>query len=481
MKTDPVTASPESQGIPSKAIKNMIEALEKNEIPMHSLLIARNQKLVLSAYYAPFGPGELHRMFSISKSFVSLAIGMLEQEGLISLDDPIAVYFPEYIPKNCDPRILSMTIREMLMMQTCHSSTTYKLHPNKNWVKSFFDTPPTHPSGTVFLYDTSSSHTLCALVEKLKKMPVLDYLKNCFLREIGFSEHSFFLKDPFGTSMGGSGLMAEPMDLLKLGLLLQNHGYASDGRSLIPELYLEKACSFQVCTMHTAPTQEESKGYGYQFWMLQHGGYACYGMGGQLLIVLPEENLVCVTTADTQEMKGTNQFIYNALYDCILPELSSTPLPESPKAQTRLKQKLSTLSLPILSGALQTDCPAFCPDHIYKIKEHNTAFKKFFLTFSSDYSEGKLHYYNNGPWHVLPFGLGTLKESFFPVYHQRCVSCAVWSRPDTLYIKCQLIGEFVGTLHFQFCFLDEKVFVYMKKTEETLFNEFQGFLIGESI
>lgn len=70
-----------------------------------------------------------------------------------------------------------MTIRDILNMQTCHTSTTYKIDPTKKWVESFFTTTPSHPSGTIFLYDTSSSHTLCVLVEKLTHMPMIEYLK----------------------------------------------------------------------------------------------------------------------------------------------------------------------------------------------------------------------------------------------------------------------------------------------------------------
>ena len=114
-----------------------------------------------------------------------------------------------------------MTIENMLKMQTCYNMTTYnKTSTTENWVRSFFQTEPTHRPGTLFMYDTSSSHTLCALVEKLTGEKMLDYLKEKLLRQIGFSEESYIIEDPFGTSMGGSGLMATPEDLLRTGCML---------------------------------------------------------------------------------------------------------------------------------------------------------------------------------------------------------------------------------------------------------------------
>ena len=120
-------ATPEEMGIPSRAISRVIKRLERDHVPMHSLLIARHGKMVFEGSYAPYTRETLHRMFSVTKSFVSLAIGCLEKEGRISLDDPICRYFPEYVPNEVHPWIAAMTIRHMLEMKSCYSGTTYKM------------------------------------------------------------------------------------------------------------------------------------------------------------------------------------------------------------------------------------------------------------------------------------------------------------------------------------------------------------------
>ena len=118
--------SPESVGIPSRCLLKFLERLQKKQIPMHSFLLMRHDTLIAEGYYAPYQKDTLHRMFSISKSFTSIAIGLLEAEGKLSLDDPIVRYFPDKVPSNVHPWIAEMTIRDMLMMRTCHASTTYK-------------------------------------------------------------------------------------------------------------------------------------------------------------------------------------------------------------------------------------------------------------------------------------------------------------------------------------------------------------------
>ena len=68
------TALPEELNIPSSAILDVLKRLKEKEVPMHSLLIMRNDRLVFEKYYAPYKTDTLHRMFSISKTFTALAV-----------------------------------------------------------------------------------------------------------------------------------------------------------------------------------------------------------------------------------------------------------------------------------------------------------------------------------------------------------------------------------------------------------------------
>lgn len=469
--------SPESVGIPSESITSLLEELQQNHVPMHSILIARYGKLVFETYFSPCKKDELHRMFSISKSFTSLAIGLLAEEQRICLDDKIIQYFPEYVPEHPHPWLANMTIRDMLTMQTCHSSTTYKIDPNKNWVESFFTTKPTHPSGGVFLYDTSSSHTLCALVEKLTKMPIIEYLKQKVLLQIGCSKQSYFLTDPFGTSMGGTGLMMSSRDLMRLALLISNHGQTLEGLQLLLESYLKEATACQTDTQLTAPSLEESQGYGYQFWRIRHNGFACYGMGGQYAIFLPDYDLVFVTTADTQEQKGGNQFIFNAFYHNILPALSNHALPENKTAQQILSKQSNQLSLPIVQGEVTSELAASISGRTFHFEE-SAPFDQCMLQFHSDQT-GFLQLHIKDNWYKIPFGIGKLVTGVFPIYNQRYAGSGAWTATDSFYFKCQLIDECVGSVHFYFSFSEFQLSLFMKKAVEDSFSEFQGFVIGK--
>jgi CubicO group peptidase (beta-lactamase class C family) len=490
---------PEEAGIPSSAILNVLKYLDKKEVPMHSLLIMRRDKLVFEKYFAPYKAETLHRMFSISKSFTALAVFLLIDEKRISLEDPITKYFPEYVDENTHPWIMQTTIRNMLMMRTCHASTTYKVDMKSDWVESFFKVKPTHKPGTVFHYDTSSAHVLCALVEKLTGTDELTFLKYRMLNHVDFSMDSYMVKDPFGVSIGGSGLMATPMDILKVLFILDKKGTitCSDGqmRTLQSPALIKLATSNLSDALMTGPLPSESMGYGMQIWQNEKGGFVLYGMGGQLAISIPDRQLLIVTTADTQGMQGGNQIIYDALYDLLLPAMEEYEIKESAIEESTIKEssikdseneelekycKNLKIEMPRLPDHYT---PVMCQDLLghrhYKIVNEESIFSELELNLSeTGESSLILEEKESQAKHVIKFGLDNMCQGSFPEYNTPYVAGAVFTRDNVLYIRVHLIGESVGSLRFQLYFEDKELTVFMRKVEETYFNEYNGHLYG---
>ena len=346
-------STPEAQGISSKALERFVDKLKEQKIPVHSILMARHGHMIMEAYYQPYDKEKLHRMFSETKSYTSLGIGLLVSDGVIRLEDKICQYFPEYLPGEVHPWLEEMTIKDMLRMETCHNMTTYeKTSTTENWVRSFFQTVPTHRPGQIFMYDTSASHTLCALVEKLTGQKLLDFLKDRILRQIGFSEESYIMEDPFGVSMGGTGLMAKPTDMLKVGLMLLNGGKdpddygKEDGRQVYPKEYLDQALKFQTSTTMSSL---RDWGYGFQFWKMPDNGFAMIGLGSQDTLCFPEQDMVITMTSDTQGIPNGSAMILNLIRTEIFEQLSDQPLPELGETEQKLwKEKLEKLELPVL-------------------------------------------------------------------------------------------------------------------------------------
>ena len=464
--------SPEAVGIDAKWIKNFAERLENCHLPMHSFILVKDDKIIAESYYAPYKADTLHRMFSITKSFVSIAIGLLEAEGKLSINDKIVDYFPEKLPESeLSLYRAEMTIRNMLMMATCHQMTTYKLPGVTDWVGSFFTTPPTHVPGTSFSYDTSSTHTLCALVEKLSGMKMLDYLRVKFLDEIGFSKDAYVMEAPGGESYGGSCLMATPMDLLKFIYVISKNGKVN-GKQLLPEEYVKAATAWQIDTYGKSSTWEEMQGYGYQFWRTTHNGFCCYGMGGQYACFYPEQNMMLITTADTQGRAGGTQLIFDAFYQEIYDKIG-TDLGED---SIDLAEYLATRALIPVEGSENASVLKYINNAKFIMDENAKGFK--WISIELENNEGILHYETGEGTFALSFGIGYNKVTEFPKYQYKSAVSGAFRDDNTFLIKANIVDECIGNVFIQLVFKNDEITVLMRKFEETMFNEFDCFISG---
>lgn len=466
---------PEEEKIDSRWIMNFLQRLESVGLPLHSMILMRHGNIVAETYYAPYTAGTLHRMFSINKSLVSLAIGLLEEEGMLRLDDHIIDYFPEKLPKEGPhPYLAAMTIRHMLMMATCHNTTTYKKIPKDDldWVGSFFTVKPTHLPGTCFSYDTSASHVLCALVEKLTKTELISYLRTKFLDEIGFSRDAYIIKAPMGESMAGSGLVCTPRDILKIMYLISQNGRYK-GKQLLPEHYLEEAVKKQINTCANGKTYDEKQGYGYQIWRTSHDSYALYGMAGQLAVYSPKKDLLLITTADTMAIQGGVQQIYDAYWQEIY---DKTDLMAADTSTTAYSKFMRTRSLKYITGNITSPLVYQINGIPFDFDSNPQGLKNVCLEFA-DYN-GVMTYENDSAIHALNFGIMCSEITRFPVYNFKSAVSGAWVDDSNFLIHAQIIDEAVGNLFILLTFEGRNLTVMMKKYEETLFNEFEGFVSG---
>ena len=91
-------AKPEEVGVSSAALSQTLDYLAQRRVALHSLLVMRHDALICEGYAAPFTKDTLHRMYSETKSLVSLAVGVMCAKGYLDLDDHIVDHFAEKLP-----------------------------------------------------------------------------------------------------------------------------------------------------------------------------------------------------------------------------------------------------------------------------------------------------------------------------------------------------------------------------------------------
>lgn len=490
MKTDLFpNATPESMGISSKSILKFLKKLEKNGTMVHSVLMMRRGHVVTEGYYAPFTQDGLHRKYSVSKSFVGTAVGFLADEGRIKLDDHICDYFKDKLPENPHPYILDMRIRDLLMMSTTYSGTTYK-RDDKDWAWTFFNTTPSHPAGTIYSYDTSASYVLGVLVERITGKPFLEYLKDKGLREMGFSEEAWCVKAPEGNSWGGSGVMCTTRDLARLALLYLNKGNIG-GKQYLSREYVKAATSRQIdnCT-NGHRDYMSGNGYGYQIRLLRDGAYAFCGMGMQLAIIVPKEELVFVCTGDVQGSAQVYAGMFELLWNEIIEELHPDSLPEDKMSARQLEDMLSTLQVvnPLI-GKNTSPISEVINGQSYKLYPNPMGIDKISVSFEEEV--GLLTLEKKEGNKTISFGLDNYIEGYFPESHYygdtvgipkdemyKCIGVSRWTEENKLVIRCYVIDDYFGNMTITLGFKGKELGLYMSKTAEWFLDEYQGFAGG---
>lgn len=473
-----IQVAPEQVGVPSEAVERFLDIVKKRNVNIHSFMMTRGNQVFAEGYYKPFGPDFVHRMYSAGKSFVSVAIGMLEEEGKLKIMDKICDYFPDKMPEGgVHPYIAATRIVDMLRMASPHKATTYKRYGSDDWVKSFFDIQPDHVPGTVFCYDTSATHVLSALVERLSGMELMEYLKEKMLYKLGVSESAAFLKDPMGVSQGGSGLMCTMRDLAKFAYVCLNGGRLKE-EQLIPAAYLREATKKQMDTfMH--PVVDEQQGYGYQFWRMREDGFALFGMGGQLAVCFPKLDAMYVTTADTQGNPAGVQELYNAFYETIYPYLEMNVECEPGQAYAHLKKRISDLKrVPMESKKSKSvldrwDCFL---NQTYEMDENPMNIRTCSLNLTRE--GGSIDVSLGENCYQMPFGFDSYTHFAFPVTGQKCMACGAFVENDALSIQVQMIDQAFGSLKVQIRFTLDAVVIQMKRAGEGVFLTLDGILTG---
>ncbi|GAA1140524.1 serine hydrolase domain-containing protein [Nesterenkonia lutea] len=335
--------------IPEPALARLLERIESEQLDVHALLVLHRGALVTEKYYPGHSMTDVHRLYSVAKSFTALAVGALCDEGRLSLEDRIVDHFPEKLPAQVHPWIAAMSVRDLMTMRTAHRTTSFVQVPDTDWVRTFFTVAPTQQPGTEFSYDTSASVVLSALVEKLTGRWLEEFLLERVLGPLGFGAETRGTRpalsawrspqgmsmesldgspsweavpvNPDGVTHGGSAMFCTARDLARFAQLCLASGRHQD-RQIISAQFMAAATGWQVPTADESfPCLDNRQGYGYQFWRTRHHGFLAWGIGGQIALCLPDYDLALVTLGSTFDRSDDHQIILDAVWEELLPVL----------------------------------------------------------------------------------------------------------------------------------------------------------------
>jgi len=426
-------STPEAQGIASSAILTFVEAADRDIDSLHSLMLLRHGAVVAQGWWSPYAPEIPHVLFSLSKSFTSTAVGLAVTDGLLSVDDPVLLFFPEDAPKKVSRNLAAMRVRHLLAMCTGHAQDTTEYlfrRRDGNWVKAFLARPVTYKPGTHFLYNTGATYILSAIVQKLTGRTILDYLGERILTPLGI-EGATWETCPRGINTGGFGLNVKTEDIAKFGQLYLQKG-RWDGKQLLPEAWVEEATRFQIDNAPN-PSPDWVQGYGYQFWRCQpQNVYRGDGAFGQFCIVMPDQDAVVAITSGTNDMQG----VMNLLWTQLLPAMRPNPLPADATAHAALERKLTSLTIKPQQGQPSSPVAAQVSGKRFVFEKNDQRIKSIKLDLAGDTDVITIR--DARGTHTIVCGHGvwiTGKTAFDDRFPRRVAATAAWTDEKTYTIK----------------------------------------------
>lgn len=303
----------------------MLDHIEREKINLHSLLVMHHGHPVLEAYFYPYHPDSLHDIRSAAKSIVSILIGTAIDEGLIQgVHQPVLDFFPGRTFAHLDSRKQRITIQHLLRMASgliWSDADVGNMMQSPDWLQFVLDGEMVAEPGTVFNYSTPNTYLLSAILQQAAGMSALDYARKKLFDPLGIGQVRW-QTDPHGVNMGGMGLWMTTQDMARIGqMMLQG------GQQIVSEKWVKKS---------TTPPDGD---YAYLWWTDANAFHAA-GYGGQMIYVLPKQDMVVVFTAGLHDASAVTRAL---LENFIIPVVGES---ENSEAFHELNRRIQAEAVP---------------------------------------------------------------------------------------------------------------------------------------
>jgi CubicO group peptidase (beta-lactamase class C family) len=286
------------------------QAVSERGLGLEGIHIARGDEPPVSFRWVS---DDRREIYSVSKTFTSVAIGIAQDEGLLELDDAVLTHLPQ-LTGSAAPGVEDITIRHLLTMT---AGIDYRWedpdndHPG-DAARDFLSTSPVAPPGTWFAYRGTNSYLLSRIIAAVSGVDLRDFLMPRLFEPLGIGNPQW-QRCPLGFSMGAVGLILHTEEIARLGRALLDRGRYHN-RQVVPADYVD--------LMHTHPTptdrlEPDNSTYGLHCWhCARDGAWRMDGLYGQFSIMFPQQQS-CITVTAHYEQSTTD--ILDAIWTELVP------------------------------------------------------------------------------------------------------------------------------------------------------------------
>lgn len=287
-----------------------------NQPNICQVTVIQNDKIIINDMWNGYKADDTVHTMSVTKSIVSLLVGIAIEQGLIGcIDDYVLDYFPDYKIKRGEKTIQKVTLKNLLTMTAPYK---YKSEPwskiciQEDWSIAALDFLGGKRGITgEFQYSTLGIHILTGIIATVSKMTTVDFANKYLFEPLTIAPRKIYVapdaeahkaftvgktpkgniwfSDNKGVGAAGYGLCLSAEEMSKIGLLCLKKGIFNSKR-IVSEKWLEESTKVNLCCGEKFRNMK----YGYLWWIIDEneGSYAAIGNSGNVIYINPRNELV---------------------------------------------------------------------------------------------------------------------------------------------------------------------------------------------
>ncbi|MBS0529144.1 MAG: serine hydrolase [Proteobacteria bacterium] len=295
---------------------------------VRALVLARGNCVAFEYYRKNIGAETQSPVHSVTKSVLSILVGIAIDEGYLRLDEKLSEVFPEEFDENVDPLTREITVRDLLTKTEGFAEAgqgDFKIGAGAGgrpqiW-RWMLNRKVKYPQGTHFRYDGVGSDLLSVVLSHVTRQSAATFAKDKLFDPLHIVNYTWY-QDTEGYLHGETGLHMTARDMAKIGILFLQHG-RWERAQIVSEAYVSDAT-----VRHNDGGPPVRTAYGYQWWVNDtrndRAAFFAAGHNSQLIYVVPKQDLVIAVAADS--IPGGSQKFIN---DVVLPAAEGLSGPAS--------------------------------------------------------------------------------------------------------------------------------------------------------
>ncbi|MET7419940.1 serine hydrolase domain-containing protein [Dactylosporangium sp. NPDC005555] len=254
-------------------------------------------------------------LYSVSKTFTSVALGIAEAEGRLSVDDRLLDHFPELRAVAADG-FEAVTLRQLASMSsgTSHEWFADMRVDAPDLLREIVAAPMSAEPGTRFAYTDSGPYAIGRVIARATGADVRAFLTPRLFAPLDLHNPAWHTC-PLGFPFAASDLFLRTAELARFARLLLQDG-EWDGKRIVPADYVRRMVADPAGTGALEGEGERfTHGYGLGVWLDRDGMFRMDGRYGQYAVICPRRRAAVTVTAHSEREVDLLEAIHGLILD----------------------------------------------------------------------------------------------------------------------------------------------------------------------